>query len=52
VANLLQFIRANETVYSKTAFVLTWDEGGQFFDHHWPPTPPTNDRDGKSNIPV
>jgi len=49
-ADLIGVLAANKTVYSKTAFILNYDEGGQFFDHHWIPTPPVNDTDGKSNV--
>ena len=34
---------AHQRVYNKTVFILNYDEGGQFFDHHWTPTPPTRD---------
>jgi len=51
-SKLVQILGANATVYSKTAFIINYDEGGQFFDHHWTPTPPANDNDGKSNVPV
>jgi len=51
-SDLLDVLRKNETVYKNTAFILNYDEGGQFFDHHWTPTPPVNDTDGKSNVPV
>ncbi len=27
-------------MYAKTAFILNYDEGGQFWDHAWAPTPP------------
>lgn len=37
-------------VYAKTLFVLNYDEGGQFFDHHWPPVPPMGPLDGKSTV--
>jgi len=37
-------------VYEKTAFILNYDEGGQFFDHAWTPTPPVDDKDGKSTV--
>ena len=30
----------HEKVFAKTAFILNYDEGGQFYDHHWTPTPP------------
>ena len=51
-SDLLKVLGANQTVYSKTTFILNYDEGGQFFDHHWTPTPPVNETDGKSNVPV
>jgi len=37
-------------LYAKTAFILNYDEGGQFFDHAWPPTPPMSDDDGLSTV--
>lgn len=42
-SDLLGVLRDNQTVYSKTAFILNYDEGGQFYDHHWTPTPPANE---------
>lgn len=45
-------------MYAKTAFILNYDEGGQFVDHHWLPNIPNNPNtamegpDGVSNIPV
>lgn len=43
----------NADMYAKTAFILNYDEGGQFVDHHWPPTPPTGrGNDGKSTVAV
>lgn len=41
-ARLLKVLQASPATYAKTAFILNYDEGGQFFDHHWTPTPPTN----------
>ena len=41
---------SNAAVYAKTAFILNYDEGGQFFDHLWTPIPPRNDSDGKSTV--
>jgi len=32
--------------------ILNYDEGGQFFDHHWTPTPPRNAGDGISTVDV
>ena len=43
---------ANADVYAKTAFIANYDEGGQFFDHLWTPTPPMNATDGKSTVTV
>ncbi|KAL6047517.1 phospholipase C, partial [Balamuthia mandrillaris] len=39
-----------KSVYAKTAFILNYDEGGQFFDHHWTPTPPRPEEGGKSTV--
>ena len=52
-AKLIASLSENKEVYDKTAFILTYDEGGQFFDHHWTPTPPRNTKlynDGKSTV--
>ena len=46
---LLSLPEAKEA-YSKTAFILNYDEGGQFYDHLWTPTPPTSEKDGKSTV--
>jgi len=40
----------NKDIYSKTVFILNYDEGGQFYDHHWTPTPPNSTADGKSTV--
>ena len=42
--------KGNEAVYSKTVFILNYDEGGQFYDHLWLPTAPMNSTDGKSTV--
>lgn len=31
-------------------FILNYDEGGQFYDHHWSPTPPMSPSDGISTV--
>jgi phospholipase C len=41
---------ANQAVFAKTAFILNYDEGGQFFDHLWAPTPPIDETDGASTV--
>ena len=37
-------------MYAKTVFILNYDEGGQFVDHHWPPTPPMDATQGASTV--
>jgi hypothetical protein len=41
---------AGDHSYAKTAFILNYDEGGQFFDHHWIPVPPMGPEDGASTV--
>lgn len=41
-AQFLDALTANPEVWSKTVFLLTWDENDGFFDHMVPPTPPTD----------
>ena len=41
----------NEEIWKKTAFILNYDEGGQFYDHLWVPTAPMNQpTDGQSTV--
>ena len=47
-ARLLRVMQDNPDVYKKTAFIINYDEGGQFFDHLVPPTPNANAQDGKA----
>ena len=49
-AQLLEALSSNPAVYGKTAFILNYDEGGQFFDHAVPPTPPRSSADGVSTV--
>ena len=42
----------NPDLYKKTAFILNYDEGGQFVDHHWTPTPARGSYDGNSTVTV
>lgn len=51
-ARLIQVLQSHPDIYAKTAFILNYDEGGQFWDHQWPPTPPVNDTDGVSTVNV
>lgn len=51
-ARILQRLQANPDVYAKSVFILNYDEGGQFFDHSWTPTPPLSDAEGQSTVRV
>lgn len=49
-ARLLKVLQDNPAVYAETVFIINYDEGGQFFDHHWSPTPPSSATDGVSTV--
>ena len=49
-SRLLKVLQENPDVYAKTAFILNYDEGGQFYDHLWSPTPPVSPSDGESTV--
>eukprot|EP00037_Helgoeca_nana_P022910 m.236138 g.236138 ORF g.236138 m.236138 type:complete len:869 (-) comp26171_c0_seq1:163-2769(-) len=51
-ARFLKVLQENPDVYAKTAFIIDYDEGGQFFDHIWPPVPPITADDGISTVDV
>lgn len=51
-AQLIKTLGKYPDMYSKTAFIINYDEGGQFFDHHWTPTPPANTKEGLSTVTV
>jgi len=38
---LMDVLQRYPETYKKTVFILNYDEGGQFYDHVVPPTPPT-----------
>ena len=50
VSQILDALTANPEVWSKTVFLLTYDENDGFFDHVPPPTIPTSETQGKSNV--
>ncbi len=52
VAQFLDALTANPGVWSKTVFLLTWDENDGFFDHVVPPTPPQSRAQGISTVPT
>ncbi|MGW2865099.1 phosphocholine-specific phospholipase C [Streptomyces sp. NPDC001205] len=49
-ARLLSALAANQSVWSKTAFLLNYDENGGFFDHMPPPVPPASAGQGISSV--
>lgn len=49
-ARLLAGLVANPEVWSRTVFLLNYDEQGGFFDHAPPPTPPATESEGKTTI--
>uniref|UniRef100_A0A7S4PFL7 Bacterial phospholipase C C-terminal domain-containing protein n=1 Tax=Paramoeba aestuarina TaxID=180227 RepID=A0A7S4PFL7_9EUKA len=51
-ARLLKVLQQNPDVYANTAFILNYDEGGQFYDHVWCPTPPVDEKEGISTVSV
>lgn len=51
-ARLLDELRKRPEYFKKSVFILNYDEGGQFFDHHWVPTPPTSKEEGVSSVYV
>ena len=52
VAQFLDALTANPEVWSKTIFLLTYDENDGFFDHIVPQTPPMNRAQGISTVPT
>lgn len=51
-ARLLQVLEKYPDTYASTAFILDYDEGGQFYDHAWAPTPPMSAEFGQSTASV
>lgn len=49
-ARVLQVLQKHPEVYKNTVFVLDYDEGGQFYDHAFTPTPPMNENEGYSSV--
>jgi phospholipase C len=50
VSQMLDVLTSNPDVWSKTAFLLTYDENDGFFDHVPPPTVPPSSTQGKSTV--
>jgi phospholipase C len=52
VSQILDALTANPEVWSKTAFILMYDENDGFFDHVVPPTPPQTRAQGLSTVAI
>ena len=52
VSQVLDILTSNPGLWSKTAFLINFDEEGGFFDHFVPPTPPRTRADGLSTVPI
>lgn len=48
--NILEILISNPTVWSKTVFLINYDEAGGIFDHIVPPAPPVDASQGKSTV--
>jgi phospholipase C len=48
----LKKLEQNPDMYAKSVFILNYDEGGQFYDHAWTPTPPLSESEGISTVTV
>ena len=52
VSEILNALTANPEVWSKTVFLIMYDENDGFFDHVVPPTPPASAAEGLSNVSI
>ncbi len=52
ISQFIDALTATPEVWSKTALFIHYDEGGGFFDHLVPPTPPQSDAQGASTVDV
>jgi phospholipase C len=50
ISQILDALTASPDVWSKTAFLLMYDENDGFFDHMVPPTPPQSRAEGLSSV--
>ena len=51
-AQLIEALVDHPEVFAKTAFILTYDEAGGFYDHALPPVPPVRPEQGFSTVSV
>ena len=49
-AGLIDALTSDPEIWSKTVFILNYDENDGFFDHVPPPIPPTGSALGKSTV--
>ena len=52
LARIMDALTANPAVWSKTAFIVMYDENDGYFDHIVPPTPALSRALGLSSVPV
>jgi phospholipase C len=52
VSQMLDILTSNPDVWSKTVFLVTYDENDGFFDHMVSPTPPISDAYGASTVSI
>jgi len=52
ISQVMDILVANPEVWSKTVFIVNYDEEGGFFDHMVPPVPPMTAAHGASTVPT
>lgn len=52
LARIMDALTANPEVWSKTVFLVMYDENDGYFDHVVPPTPPFSREQGLSSVPT
>jgi len=52
ISQVMDILTANPAVWSKTVFIVNYDEEGGFFDHMVPPMPPLTAEQGESTVPT
>ena len=52
ISQIFSILVSNPEVFSKTVFIIDYDEGDGSFDHIVPPTPPQTPADGASTVSI
>lgn len=52
IAQVMDILVSRPEVWSKTVFIVNYDEEGGFFDHMVPPVPPMTPAHGASTVPI